>query len=113
MNTQEILQLLQDVAEEVINPRFRTLTDDEVAEKNPGDLVTVADHEAEVRITEALSSAYPARWSSARRPTATDDALLTRFRDADHAFTVDPVDGQELRARLPGPRRDGGRAPRR
>ena len=25
--------------------------------------------------------------------TATDDALLDRFRDADHAFTVDPVDG--------------------
>ena len=61
MNTQEVLQLLQDVAEEVINPRFRSLTDDQVAEKNPGDLVTVADHEAEVRITEALSRAYPGR----------------------------------------------------
>ena len=93
MNTQEILQLLQDVAEEVINPRFRTLTDDQIAEKNPGDLVTVADHEAEVRITEALSSAYPGALVLGEEATATDDTLLDRFRDADHAFTVDPVDG--------------------
>ena len=93
VNTQEILQLLQDVAEEVINPRFRTLTDDQVAEKNPGDLVTVADHEAEVRITEALTSAYPGALVLGEEATAADDTLLDRFRDADHAFTVDPVDG--------------------
>jgi fructose-1,6-bisphosphatase/inositol monophosphatase family enzyme len=93
VNTQEILQMLQDVAEEVINPRFRTLTDDQVAEKNPGDLVTIADHEAEVRITEALSSAYPAALVLGEEATAYDDELLARFRDADHAFTVDPVDG--------------------
>jgi fructose-1,6-bisphosphatase/inositol monophosphatase family enzyme len=93
VNTQEILQLLQDVAEEVINPRFRTLTDDQVAEKNPGDLVTVADHEAEVRITDVLSRAYPRALILGEEATAADDTLLARFREADHAFTVDPVDG--------------------
>ena len=93
MNTQEILQLLQDVAEDVINPRFRTLTDDQVAEKNPGDLVTVADHEAEVRITEALAGAYPGALVLGEEASETDGTLLDRFRDADHAFTVDPVDG--------------------
>ena len=34
-----MLTLLLEVAEEVINPRFRTLEDDQIAEKNPGDLV--------------------------------------------------------------------------
>ena len=93
MNTQEILQLLQDVAEEVINPRFRTLTDDQVTEKNPGDLVTVADHEAEVRITEVLARAYPGALVLGEEANESDDSLLDRFRAADHAFTVDPVDG--------------------
>ena len=93
MNTQEILQLLQDVAEAVINPRFRSLSDDQVEEKNPGDLVTVADHEAEVRITEALSGAYPGALVLGEEATETDAGLLDRFRAADHAFTVDPVDG--------------------
>jgi fructose-1,6-bisphosphatase/inositol monophosphatase family enzyme len=93
VNTQEVLQLLQDVADEVINPRFRSLTDDQVVEKNPGDLVTVADREAEVRITEALSAAYPDALVLGEEATHTDETVLARFRDADHAFTVDPVDG--------------------
>jgi fructose-1,6-bisphosphatase/inositol monophosphatase family enzyme len=93
VNTQEILQLLQDVAEEVINPRFRALSDDQIHEKNPGDLVTIADREAEVRITEALTEAYPHALILGEEATATDPTLLGRFYDAEHAFTVDPVDG--------------------
>ena len=54
-----MLSLMQDVAEQVINPRFRTLQDHQVSEKNPGDLVTVADHESEVLLTAALTAAYP------------------------------------------------------
>ena len=59
VETDEVLTLLQEVAEEVINPRFRSLDDDQITEKNPGDLVTVADREAEVLITAALQAAYP------------------------------------------------------
>ena len=61
METDDVLALLKDVAEQVINPRFRNLVADEVAEKNPGDLVTVADREAEVLITEALLRRLPGR----------------------------------------------------
>ena len=93
MNTTEVLELLQRVAEEVINPRFRSLSDDQITEKNPGDLVTVADHEAEVRLTEALSSAYPGALVLGEEANESDDTLLDRFRAADHAFTIDPVDG--------------------
>ena len=93
MNTTEVLELLQRVAEEVINPRFRSLAEDQIDEKNPGDLVTVADREAEERLTEALSRAYPDALVLGEEATATDDTLLPRFRAADHAFTVDPVDG--------------------
>ncbi|HEX5090268.1 MAG TPA: inositol monophosphatase [Nocardioides sp.] len=93
MNTTEVLELMQRVAEEVINPRFRSLGDHQIDEKNPGDLVTVADREAEERLTDALSSAYPDALVLGEEATATDDTLLPRFRDADHAFTIDPVDG--------------------
>lgn len=93
MQTHDVLALLQDVAERVINPRFRNLTDGEVAEKNPGDLVTVADREAEVLITEALLDAYPDALVLGEEASATDATVLERFRSADHAFTVDPVDG--------------------
>jgi len=93
VETDDVLTLLQDVAEEVVNPRFRSLGDGDVAEKNPGDLVTVADREAEVRITEVLRAAYPRALVLGEEATAGDPALLDRFRAAEHAFTVDPVDG--------------------
>ena len=93
MQTDDVLTLLKDVAEEVINPRFRDLAAAEVMEKNPGDLVTVADHEAEVLITEAFVRAYPGALVLGEEATSADPSLLDRFRSADHAFTVDPVDG--------------------
>ena len=88
-----MLTLLQEVAEEVINPRFRTLESDQIAEKNPGDLVTVADREAETLITAALRAAYPDALVLGEEAHAADASLMDRFLAADHAFTVDPVDG--------------------
>ncbi len=93
METDDVLTLLKDVAEEVVNPRFRGLADGEISEKNPGDLVTVADREAEVRITEALRRAYPDALVLGEEATAADAGLMKQFRAAAHAFTVDPVDG--------------------
>ena len=93
METDDVLTLLKDVAEEVVNPRFRSLDREDIAEKNPGDLVTVADRESEERITAVLQSAYPDALVLGEEATAADAALMDRFRSAEHAFTVDPVDG--------------------
>ncbi|MGA8848109.1 MAG: inositol monophosphatase [Nocardioides sp.] len=93
MDTDAITTVLQEVAAAVITPRFRSLSDSEVLEKNPGDLVTVADHEAEVLVTAALQAAYPDALVLGEEATAADPSLLARFATAEHAFTVDPVDG--------------------
>ena len=93
MDSDAVLALMVEVAEEVIDPRFRSLEAGQVDEKNPGDLVTVADREAEVLLTRALTSAYPGAVVLGEEAYAGDDSLLTAFRTADHAFTVDPVDG--------------------
>lgn len=94
MDTDAVLTLLQETAEEVINPRFRALAEGDVSSKtHPGDLVTVADQEAEVIITAALRAAYPEALVLGEEAYAEDAGLLEQFRAADHAFTVDPVDG--------------------
>jgi len=93
MDSDEVLRLIRDVADEVINPRFRDLADHQVAEKKPGDLVTVADREAEVLITAALTTAYPEAVVLGEEAYADDPALFDRYAAAEHAFTVDPVDG--------------------
>ncbi|QZY28658.1 inositol monophosphatase family protein [Nocardioides coralli] len=93
MDTDAVLDLIREVADEVITPRFRDLADHQVDEKNPGDLVTVADRESEQLLTRALVAAYPDAVILGEEACAEDPALLERYRTAEHAFTVDPVDG--------------------
>ena len=93
LSTDAVSDLLREVAAAVITPRFRSLDDDEVMEKNPGDLVTVADREAEVILTRRLLEAYPDAVVLGEEAYAADRGLMDRYLAAEHAFTVDPVDG--------------------
>lgn len=93
MDTDAVLQLLQETAEAVINPRFRALADDQIEEKHPGDLVTVADRESEQLITRALLADDPDALVVGEEAVDGDPSILDRFTGADHAWTVDPVDG--------------------
>src|SRR4029079_10893176 len=62
-------------------------------ERRPGDLVTSADREAEELITAALRASYPDAMILGEESYAGRQELLREFWEADHAFTVDPVDG--------------------
>ncbi|HHV20718.1 MAG TPA: inositol monophosphatase [Propionibacterium sp.] len=93
LTTEQVLQLMQETAEEVIRPRWRALADDDISEKNPGDFVTVADQEAEVVITEWLRAAYPDALVVGEEASAANPGLEDLAHDAPHAFVVDPVDG--------------------
>ena len=105
---------MQSVAAEVITPRFRSLSDAQIDEKRPGDLVTVADHEAEELLTAALLEAYPDAVVLGEEAYAEAPELIEQFRAADHGFTVDPVDGTKNFVNgLQGPRRDDRRGARR
>lgn len=93
VDTNDVLQMIREVAAEVITPRFRSLHDGDVSEKRPGDLVTVADREAEDAITSRLRAAYPDAVILGEEAYAGDRSLIAAFRAADHGFTIDPIDG--------------------
>lgn len=93
MDTDAVLQLLKDVAAEVITPRFRDLERGDIMEKRPGDLVTIADHEAEELITKALLADDPSVLVVGEEATSANPRLMAQLAGADHAYTVDPVDG--------------------
>lgn len=88
-----MLELIQQVASKVINPRFGRLAGGEIVEKNPGDLVTVADREAEVLLTREIMARHPKALVVGEEASFSQPELITALADADHAFTVDPVDG--------------------
>jgi fructose-1,6-bisphosphatase/inositol monophosphatase family enzyme len=93
VETEDVLALVKAVAEEVVTPRFGALAAGEVRKKQLVKPVTVADREAEERLTAELQAAYPGALVLGEEAVAADARVLARFRDAEHAFTVDPVDG--------------------
>jgi len=92
-----VTRIIRQVAHDVVVPRFRALRTDEIIHKHTAgyadDLVTVADREAEVRLTAALLELMP----SARvlgEESAHADAAQLALVDADGPlWIVDPLDG--------------------
>ncbi len=93
MDTEAVLTLIQEVAAQVITPRFRALAHGEVMEKSPGDLVTIADHEAEELIERALQGHDPQALIVGEEAASANPDLIRQLAGAEHAYLVDPVDG--------------------
>lgn len=93
MDTQAVLDLMKHAADTVIRPRFRELAESEIQEKAPGDLVTVADQDSERVILDVLAREYPDALLVGEEATASDPTILERLKTAEHAWTVDPIDG--------------------
>ena len=93
MQTEWVAQQLQDVAERVILPRFGALAEGEIEEKKPGDLVTVADREAELELVRILSAADPESLVVGEEGVFCEPARLEALPTAERAWVIDPVDG--------------------
>lgn len=89
----QVVNVLQETAEAVVLPRFRNLAEGEVVEKSPGDLVTVADREAEVMLTGRLAAMLPGSLVVGEEAVAADPTVLERLSDAGAVWLIDPIDG--------------------
>lgn len=89
-----VAQLIRDVAASEITPRFRTLAAHEVREKNPGDLVTIADESAERVLIPALEALLTGSVAIGEEAIAADPDLLSHLDQVERpVWVIDPVDG--------------------
>lgn len=86
-------QLLRHAARTAVLPLFRHLAEGDVEEKAPGDVVTVADREAERIIEAGLRDLLPGSTVVGEEGAGVDPALLDRLADPGPVWLVDPVDG--------------------
>ncbi|BBK33728.1 fructose-1,6-bisphosphatase/inositol monophosphatase family enzyme [Stella humosa] len=85
--------LLRQTADAVILPRFRSLAAGEIVEKSPGEVVTVADREAEALLSRGLLALLPGSTVVGEEATAADDGLRAAISGSERAWLVDPLDG--------------------
>ncbi len=93
MDIDGIAEFLKITADEVINPRFRQLSDGDIEEKRPGDLVTIADREAEDHLAAQLRTAYPDATIVGEETVFLGTSATSMIAEAEHAFVIDPIDG--------------------
>lgn len=89
----QVATAIREVSDEIIMPKFRSLGPDEVMEKNPGDLVTVADQQAESALTSRLLDLDPHSQVVGEEAVAADHTVLERAAAGGRVWIIDPIDG--------------------
>lgn len=93
-DSDRVAAVIAEVAAEVILPRFRALHHGDISEKtSPSDLVTIADVEAEQRLTPLLSALAPGSVVVGEEATSAKPELIEAVKGEGPVWLVDPVDG--------------------
>ncbi|RKT11664.1 fructose-1,6-bisphosphatase/inositol monophosphatase family enzyme [Streptomyces sp. 1114.5] len=88
----KVAEILAEASAEAVEPRFRALAAGEVMEKAPGEVVTIADREAEAIIARRLRELLPVPVVG-EEAVAADPSLAQALHDEPAVWLVDPVDG--------------------
>lgn len=88
----EVAGIIQTAAGEAIIPRFQRLRDGQVEEKTPGEIVTIADREAERIITPHLAALLPGSRVIGEEAAAEKPEMMNGLDDG-NVWLVDPLDG--------------------
>lgn len=90
----KIAQIIREVAAQKIVPRFQQLAKHEVRSKSsPGDLVTIADEEAEIELTRIFKDLYPGSYVIGEEAVSSGTVSRDILNERGRVWVVDPVDG--------------------
>lgn len=84
--------LLRKVAASIVMPRFRALAISEISEKTPGEVVTIADREAEARLADGLAALGTGARIVGEEACEAEPSLLDDL-DSGATWLIDPIDG--------------------
>ena len=87
-----VLAVIKDASARAVMPRYQQLEAHEVIDKSVGELVTVADREAEVILADGLAKLLPEAAIVGEEACEAEPALMDRLGDA-LCWIIDPIDG--------------------
>ncbi|WP_051450974.1 inositol monophosphatase family protein [Actinospica robiniae] len=92
---EQVTAAIRAVAAQEILPRFGRLTADDIDEKAPDDLVTVADRAAERELGARLTALLPGSRVVGEEAVFADRAVLDLLAGDAPVWIIDPIDGTE------------------
>ena len=90
----KVVAVIQETAAEIILPRFKVLTTEQIKEKSgPGDLVTVADIEAEEKLSKAFKQLVIGSEVVGEETTSKKPETINLLASEPLVWVIDPIDG--------------------
>ena len=90
----KVVAVIQETAEEIILPRFKALTTEQIKEKSgPGDLVTIADIEAEEKLSKAFKQLLIGSKVVGEETTSKKPETINLLGSESLVWVIDPIDG--------------------
>jgi len=93
INIDQISDIIRQVSKDIILPKFKNLSEDDIREKNPGDFVTIADEMSEKALSKALMEVLPNALVVGEEDVAKDKSVLERLNGDAPVWVIDPIDG--------------------
>ncbi|MCX8500479.1 MAG: inositol monophosphatase [Alphaproteobacteria bacterium] len=88
-----VAEIIRQVASEVIVPRFRDLRPEDIVEKNPGDLVTIADRDSEYHLSHRLVDFMPGSKILGEEMAYLTPTAYEVLNGIEPVWVIDPIDG--------------------
>ena len=90
----KVVAVIQETAAEIILPRFKALTTEQIKEKSgPGDLVTIADIEAEEKLSKAFKQLLIGSKVVGEETTSKKPETINLLGSESLVWVIDPIDG--------------------
>lgn len=95
MDPNKIADIIKEVAQQKIVPRFQQLKEHEISTKSgPSDLVTIADIETEIELTNIFKNILPGSQVVGEEAVSKNEVDMSLLRtESDPIWVIDPVDG--------------------
>jgi len=90
---EDIEDICFNVSQNIILPKFKNLSEDEINYKNGTDLVTAADIEAEKELKKNLLKILPTSNFIGEEEYSKNENILNFYNEDEYCWTVDPIDG--------------------
>tara|TARA_Y100001960_G_scaffold225784_1_gene236426 strand:- start:1761 stop:2576 length:816 start_codon:yes stop_codon:yes gene_type:complete len=91
----KVENIIRNVAEDIVLPRFQNLASHEISTKGSGDIVTIADEEAEYALGQALKDLLPGSVVIGEEEIAENPIILNALTGDEPVWVIDPVDGTQ------------------
>lgn len=88
-----VAEIIRDVANTEILPRYQSLSDADIETKSSGEPVTIADEESERQLSARLAALLPGSLVIGEEAVERDPHLLDALQQDQPVWIIDPIDG--------------------